>query len=62
MSNYRGYQIQVACDGTALIVTVHPLKPDLPISGQFSFRPLSASRRAAVDEAKHRVDLLLSGG
>jgi hypothetical protein len=57
---YRGYNIELVHDGSAWAVAIHPLSADLPILRQFSFRPLVFPEGAALDEAKRRVDRVLS--
>jgi len=57
---YRGYKIELMHDGSGWQVTVHPMRPDLPILRQFSFRPEPVPEGAALEEAKRRVDRLLA--
>ena len=60
MPEYRGYKIELVHDGSDCVVTIHPLSADLPILRQFSFHPLAFPKGAALDEAKRRIDRLLS--
>ena len=55
MPQYRGYKIELMHDGSGWQVTVHPMRPDLPILRQFSFRPEPFPEGAALEEAKRRV-------
>jgi hypothetical protein len=57
---YRGYKIELMHDVSGWQVTVHPMRPDLPILRQFSFRPEPFPKGAALEEAKRRVDRLLA--
>jgi hypothetical protein len=36
---YRGYKIELRHNGQTWHVTVHPIRPDLPIMREFSFLP-----------------------
>jgi len=57
---YRGYKIELMHDVSGWQVTVHPMRPDLPILRQFSFRPEPFPEGAALEEAKRRVDRRLA--
>ena len=41
-------------------VAIHPTQPDLPILGQYSFRPDPLREGTALEEAKYRIDRVLA--
>jgi hypothetical protein len=55
---YRGYKIELMHDGSGWQVTVHPMRPDLPILRQFSFRPEPFPEGAAPESGRRRADSL----
>ena len=59
-SQYRGYKIEVEHRGRDWQIRVSPTHPELPILHQHSFQTLVPSWEGAVDEAKRRIDRLLS--
>ena len=59
-TQYRGYQIDVERRGRDWQIRVSPTRSELPILQQHSFQTLVPSWEGAVDEAKRRIDRLLS--
>jgi hypothetical protein len=57
---YRGYQIQTRREWSNWCVSVHPMRPDLPILPQSTLRTLTPRKDEAVTEAKQRIDRILS--
>jgi hypothetical protein len=57
---YRGYQIETALEGDHWLISIHPMRPDLPILRQHSFRPLPFPEGEALEQAKRRIDRALS--
>jgi hypothetical protein len=57
---YRGYSIELVHDRLGWRVAIHPTQPDLPILGQYSFRPDPLREGTALEEAKYRIDRVLA--
>jgi len=60
-AEYRGYKIKMERRDLCWSVRVSPTRPDLPIIARYSFRTITQSERAAIAQAKQRVDRALSG-
>jgi hypothetical protein len=57
---YRGYQIQTRREWSNWCVTVHPMRPELPILAQSALRTLSPRKEDALSEAKDNIDQALA--
>jgi hypothetical protein len=58
---YRGYWIEIQREWSNWCVRVYPLQPDLPILARSTLHTLSSQKHDVVEEAKQRIDRLLSG-
>jgi hypothetical protein len=56
---YRGYEIKMERRALGWVVTISPMRPELPILNRCSFRILMQSERAVMAQARQRVDLAL---
>ena len=56
---YRGYEIRVTQNGDGWSVWAHPLRPDLPITGQYCFKVDASSETEALSEVERQIDELL---
>jgi hypothetical protein len=58
-AEYRGYKIKMERRDLCWTVSVSPTHPDLPNLSRYSFRTITQSARAAMAQAKQRVDRAL---
>jgi hypothetical protein len=58
-AEYRGYKIKMERRDLCWTVRVSPIRPDLPILSHHSFRTITQSERAAMAQARRRVDYAL---
>jgi hypothetical protein len=59
-SHYRGYEIIPRREWSYWTVSVHPIRPGLPLLPRSRLKSLTACRSEAVVEAKKSVDRLLA--
>jgi hypothetical protein len=57
---YRGYEMVPRCELSHWFVSIHPTRPDLPLSAHSTLSTQAGSREDALIEAKERVDAILS--
>jgi hypothetical protein len=57
---YRGYEMVPRCELSHWFVSIHPTRPDLPLSAHSTLTTRAGSKEDALTEAKERVDAILS--
>jgi hypothetical protein len=58
-AEYRGYKVKMERRDLCWAVRVSPTRSDLPILSRYSFRTLRSAKRAAMAQAKQRIDYAL---
>jgi hypothetical protein len=56
---YRGYQIDPHLECSKWRVTIHPMRPELPILSHSTLRTVNHDREEAVADARRHIDELL---
>ena len=56
---YRGYKIEMERRDLCWVLSVSPLRPELPILSRSSFPTITQFERAAMRQARGRVDRAL---
>jgi hypothetical protein len=55
-ARYRGYDILMQRRDLCWMVTMKPSRPELPVFKRYSFQTTTQSERAALAQARRRVD------
>jgi len=58
-TEYRGYKIEMERRDLCWVLSVSPLRLELPILSRSSFPTITQSERAAMTQARRRVDRAL---
>ena len=61
-TEYRGYKIEMERRDLCWVLSVSPIRPELPILSRPSFPTITQSERAAMAQARQRVDRALAKG
>ena len=58
-SRYRGYEINPHLECSQWSVTIHPMRPELPILSHATLGAVHVDREEAVADARRHIDELL---